>query len=370
MNKAFLIFSGYNQRAVVAFCREATRLKVPFYIVASSPEDTILLTFYREQVLAVRKEKLLVIQDIGDCLAQVRLKTEDIEFIILPSSEFLNRFFLKNRPHFLSKGCAIPLVEESLYTRISDKYSFGELCKKYNLKIPAEFSSSETVNYPFVAKPKRYFSAENTPSPYLIFTEKDWMEFTAVENIDDFYLQEFVTGKSIYLLYFLSQKGRTVVYSQENLVQQAKGKSIILARSAEAHRNKIAQDYANLLLQEGFEGLIMIELKQAGDFFCMIEANPRLWGPSQLFVDAGVPIFEEFIRDQGFNIKPSASEIKESVYFWCGGIREEERQGNTLAFHDFTSEMLEQQFDELLKKEIYFRSDTEKIYHQEQNKSC
>ena len=66
--KAFLIFSGYNQRAVVAFCREATSLKVPFCIIAKSEEDTILKTIYKEQVFAIRSEKLLVKSDLDECI--------------------------------------------------------------------------------------------------------------------------------------------------------------------------------------------------------------------------------------------------------------------------------------------------------------
>jgi hypothetical protein len=366
MNKAFLIFSGYNQRAVIAFCRVATRWNVPFYIIASSPEDTIFLTVYSAKVQAIRHEKLLEIQDIEQCLEKVRSKAQDVDFVILPSTEFLNRFFLKHRIHFLSKGCEIPLCEESLYVRISDKYSFGELCRSNNLNVPFEFDFSDAVKPPFVAKPKSYFSSDKTPSPYLILTEKDWSDFLETENAEDFYLQEFVAGKSIYLLYFLSLKGRTVMYSQENLVQQAKGKSIIFAKSSDVHQEPIASKYAEMLLGEGFEGLIMIELKQSGKAFYMIEANPRLWGPSQLFVDAGVPIFEEFIRSQGFNIEWHPSEIKESVYFWHGGISEDQRNGKALAFHDFTSESLAQRWGELLKNEIYNRSDTERIYYKEQ----
>jgi hypothetical protein len=37
---------------------------------------------------------------------------------------------------------------------------------------------------------------------------------------------------------------------------------------------------------EGFYGLVMIEVKEYDNQFYMIEANPRLWGPSQLILDA------------------------------------------------------------------------------------
>lgn len=372
MKKAFLLFSGYNQRAVIAFCREATRLNVPFYIVAKSKEDSIFLSSYKEHVLAIRREKALVMEDVDHCFNQVKSMVDAHTFVILPSSEFLNRFFLQHRVYYQEQSFTIPLVEAPLYAKISDKESFGLLCKRYKLDIPKEISIDDPKAYPFVAKPKAYFSGGTlkTPSPYLIYTEDDWLDFTAAENSEDFYFQEYVTGISIYLLYYISTKGHSVFFSQENLVQQAKGKSIILAKSATVHLESIADDYANMLINEGFAGLIMIELKQQNDRFCMIEANPRLWGPSQLFVDAKAPIFEAFIQDLGFNIAIDPSKIKESVYFWHGGIAEDQRNGNALAFHNFTPEKLEAQMDTLLAKEIYLREDTQNIYYKELIELC
>jgi len=367
-----MIFSGFNQRAVIAFCRECKRLEVPFCIVAKSFEDPILLTIYKENVFAVRKEKALMVEDVDDCFVQVKSKVDFQEFVVLPSSEFLNRFFLQNRMYYQRQDITIPLVSEQLYARISNKYSFGELCKKHNLEIPREIPISALPEYPFVAKPKSYFSGESlkTPPPYLIYTKKDWQEFLSTENSDDFYFQEFLTGKSIYLLYFISLNNKSVYFSQENLMQQSKGKSIILARCAKVHEEKIADEYAVMLKKEGFEGLIMIELKDLDGRYCMIEANPRLWGPSQLFVDAGVPIFEEFIRDQGFNFTTDSSEIKECMYFWHGGIVEDEKNGHTIAYHNYTQELFFSRKDLLLENEIYLRKDTKNIYYQELKKIC
>lgn len=367
MKRSFLIFSGYNQRAVIAFCREAKRLNADFSIIARDPDDDIFLTSYRNNVLAVRKKRPLEIDDVDYCINQVKSKTDFTDFVILPSTEFLNRFFLNNKQYYEDKSCIIPLVSESLYSLISNKLSFGKLCKKYGLKIPEELTIEEPVTFPFVAKPVKYFSGNlcKTLSPYLIYSEKDWTEFKKNEKEEDFYFQEYVTGKSYYLLYYISKHGRSVFYSQENLVQQAEGKSIILARSASIHHSKIAADYSSMLKGEGFEGLIMIELKYKDGDFCMIEANPRLWGPSQLFVDSNVPIFEEFIRDRGFCINSSDREIKDSIYFWHGGIVEDNAKGKALSFHDFSSKELEHQMDLYLSNEIYRREDTQDIYNKE-----
>jgi hypothetical protein len=342
--QAFLIFSGYNQRAVIAFCREATRLNVPFFIVAKSEEDTIFLTAYRDRVLAIRQEKGLSIPEVDACIQQVREVAKYDSLVILPSSEFLNRFFLDHRLYYESLGCRLPLVHKSLYETISDKWSFGQLCLQYGLRVPRTFSGTgERPLLPFVAKPIHYFATDGskTLAPYLIYTEEDWKAFTQKENKEWFYFQEFIEGRSFYLLFYLSQRG-SCLYSQENLVQQAEGKSIILAKSAHLHEEAIASQYKDMLENEGFSGLIMIELRQKAGEYIMIEANPRLWGPSQLFIDAGVPLFEYFIRDQGFEIKNAMPFLpKEVYYYWNGGLIEDGRQQKQVVFHGFDAELFQ-----------------------------
>jgi len=373
IQKTFLIFSGYNQRAVVAFCREATRLSVPFCILAKSDEDTILKTSYKDHVYAIRSEKLLSKADLDACIVKTKATTNFTDFVILPSSEFLVRFFLDNRAYYKRQNCTIPLVSSELYAKISDKYSFGKLCEANGLLIPLEFENPESLSFPFVAKPRLYFSNGNarTLNPFLILSETDWKDFLQKEDTGAFYYQEFIDGSCFYLLCYLSMSQKDVCYSQKNLVQQAGGKSMIVAQSSDIHHLPIADKYVGMLKNEGFEGLIMIELKKKGDEFVMIEANPRLWGPSQLFVDAGVPIFEAFIQDQGFEIQTSErSEIKEVLYFWHGGIAEDRKNGKEIAFHEYTPELLDENLERLLACEVYLREDTKEIFYNESKGLC
>lgn len=371
--KAFLIFSGYNQRAVVSFCREATRLNVPFCIIPKSDDDTILLTSYKKFVFAIRSEKMLKKKDLDQCIEMSKAATGFTDFIILPSSEFLNRFFLENREYYQDKQCIIPLVSSELYAKISDKYSFGKMCEANGLKVPKEFGNPELLPYPFVAKPKLYFAGNRlkTLQPYLIYSESDWTSFLQLEDKTSFYYQEFIDGDCYYLLYYLSTKHPQICYSQQNLVQQAGGKSMIVAQSSNIHTHPIAMRYSDMLVREGFEGLIMIEIKKKGDEFVMIEANPRLWGPSQLFVDAGVPIFETFMKDQGFDILSSrVSEIKEVMYFWHGGIVEDRRNGKEISYHGYTPDLLDTNLEKLLGCEVYLREDTKDIFYNESKGIC
>lgn len=373
MSESFLIFSGYNQRAVIAFCRVATACDVPFYIIAKSKDDTIFRTRYRCNVHAVRNEKPLTIEDVDRCIDETKNITGFASFVILPSSEFLNRFFLDNRFYYDKKGCTIPLVDKDLYLLVSDKLSFGRLCMKYNIAVPPEYRSFESALLPFVAKPISYFSAKSGKAlaPVLIYSENDKVAFLDEMDKDDFYYQAFVDGSSYYLLYYISSDNDTVSFSQKNLVQQAEGKSMIYAIGADLHLEQLSENYIKMLKNIGFEGLIMIELRKSDDNYIMIEANPRLWGPSQLFVDACVPIFEKFMLKQGFKIKEKTGITDKDVfYFWNGGICEDLRNGKNIAFHDFSMEKFDEIKLKLLEKEIYLREDTEEIYHLEAEGLC
>jgi hypothetical protein len=373
MSESFLIFSGYNQRAVIAFCRVAVTNNIPFCIIAKSSDDAIFKTKYRDCILAVRNEKPLTIEDVDRCIDETKNKSGFAKFVILPSSEFLNRFFLDNRSYYDKKGCSLPLVDKDLYMLVSDKLSFGRLCMKYGIEVPSEYSSFETASLPFVAKPIKYFSSKSGKAlaPVLLFTESDKSSFLKEMDADDFYYQAFVDGSSYYLLYYISADKYTVSFSQKNLVQQAEGKSMIYAIGSDIHKSQISDNYINMLKDSGFKGLIMIELRKDNNKYLMIEANPRLWGPSQLFVDAGVPIFERFIQEQGFKVKENlATADKDVFYYWNGGICEDIRNGKKAAFHDFSQEKLDAIKQSLLEKEIYLREDTIEIYHIEAEGLC
>lgn len=60
-----VIFSGYNQRAVIAFLRCLSKNRFEDYvIVAASEDDTILKTSYRNKVFCIRKNKELDKEEI------------------------------------------------------------------------------------------------------------------------------------------------------------------------------------------------------------------------------------------------------------------------------------------------------------------
>ena len=130
------------------------------------------------------------------------------------------------------------------------------------------------------------------------------MSFFSSNNLDQYYFQEYIAGSCYYLLYYFDKDGSYSVYSQENLIQQSNGGSMILSKSSDIHNQEISKAYASLFVKEKYHGLIMVELKKFKNKFYMIEANPRFWGPSQLIIDASMDLLDRFMLENKLIKKP------------------------------------------------------------------
>jgi len=360
-----ILFSGYNQRAVVAFLRTLEANHLPYAIVAKSHEDTIWDTVYRANVLAVRTKKELDLDDLFACIDDVLKKTGSQAGFIAPSTEALNRFLLEHRAAFEAINCVIPLIDKDLYEKLSDKYAFCRLCEQHAITIPKESPNMEELVVPFVAKPKTYFTKnQDVFSPQLVLTETDKQTFLQTYQPTDFYYQQYITGESYYLLYYVDRQGKVYAFSQQNLLQQPHGKSIVAAKTSTVHEKPISQAYESMLLTIGFRGLIMIEIKKEGDTYYMIEANPRFWGPSQLFVDANMNFFTAFLWDYGFKTAPPAFDKPvQTYYFWYGGMVTSGKL--SMALHAPAGREILEQPVQYLQYDIYNRQDTQTLYHKE-----
>lgn len=159
-------------------------------------------------------------------------------------------------------------------------------------------------------------------------------------------------------MYYISKSHGSLSFSQQNLVQQGGGKSIIAASPADIHNQQIGLKFLELFSSLNFHGLIMVEVRNSKDEYVMIEANPRLWGPSQLFVDANVPFFEMYLKDLGFNIHIDDMKISNEVYyFWLGGFLNSMKEEN-ITFHSIKEEDFLDDISKFSSNDIYLRRDT------------
>ena len=362
--KSVLVLSGYNIRAVIAFCRWASEKEVTFHVVAKDKNDPIFKTAYKDKVVFTRQSKDLTTVEVNKWIDLVKSRFNVEKILLLPITEYYNRFLLVNRYEIEKNDVIIPLSKSSIYNDISNKYSFSRICKEHGLLIPEEYDFIPE-SYPFVAKPISYNSQnKNQLKPYLVFNEKDKNDFLNKEDIQYFFYQKFISGESHYLLAYIGEKENIVTFSQENLIQQSNGGSVILARCSNFYKTTVAKKYIEMLQKVGFSGLIMIEVKfdhETGMYY-MIEANPRPWGPMQFSIDNKIDLFGAFLNGFGFNIDGDNGDARAKYYFWSGGMMESTKP---YAWHNYTEKEFALEFSEIRKHDIYARNDSVELIFDE-----
>ena len=365
MRAGLLVLTGFNVRAVIALCRWSKAAGVPLHAVARNPQDTIYLTDYAPCVFAERSSDAL---DAAETAAWVeRLRTDHgyDRVVIAPSTEYFNRFLLRNRDVIEAAGGIIPLVDAPLYAQVSDKQTFGELCTAHGIAVPAELQGVPE-QLPFVAKPKHYGAATSGQiKPYLVCTPADRAHFLDREDPSNFFFQELVEGRSIYLLAHVARDGGVTACAQENLMQQSRGRSMILARPHDFHLEPEADRYLAMLRAIGFHGLIMIEVRRSDRTgrAVMIEANPRMWGPLQFTLDQGVDLFAPLLADHGVALPNDArTSERRPYYFWAGGLS---RDSQPYAFHNYSSRQFLDEYPQIGRSDLFARDDSRRLHAHE-----
>ncbi len=372
-NSAVIVFSGFNQRGVIAFLRVATSKNISTHIISSAKNDPISLTEYKNIIFAERKFVDFDIDEVLPILQMIKREYGYSKLHILPSSEYLNRKFLSERQLFESEGIFMPIVDKELYSQLSDKFRFRNHCENHGLLAPPEVGGVAD-ELPIVVKPKSYFSPLGKVQfkPKLIHTESELSNLLDDQEVEDFYFERFIYGESYYLLFYFAKNKEVISFSQKNLIQQPGGGSIVAAQGAEIHESEIARKFEEMLLSAGFQGLIMIEIRDAKEGQFVIEANPRLWGPSQLFVDADIPIFDRLLSDLGLlSEREKDDQVGSNTepgfvkYFWSGGFGRRGLNDPKLAFHGTNQEDFARQYGDFQSIDVYRRPDTISIFREE-----
>ena len=317
-NRMFLLFSGFNPRAVLAIGRLFLNLQVPFFIVACGKKDPIWKSELRE---AVRFSRISPVLDEPLMRSVASLLPEDCQAVICPTSEYLNLFLLDTRDD-LDEKIQLAMPGREIYERLTHKARFLEWITDLEpFRAPENLDRAPKVSdIPFVAKPFFNVRHGRTLYPVLVLNREDYESFHANCETSEYFFQEYVEGESIYFCVYISANGESAEFVQRNLCQQPGGKSIVWAEHAPGCHEPESRALVQALRDIEFTGWVMIEcIEREGQLFA-IEANPRLWGPLQLAIDVCPRMAELFIEDQ-LGITVSISDGKYSEYLWLGGFR-------------------------------------------------
>jgi hypothetical protein len=325
--RSLLLFSGSNDRAVLALLRVARECGVKFQIIANGPHDRILRGDYRDDVCAIRTNSELTSDLLESWINAARERTPRDELVIPPTSEFLNFFLLSlDAAHFQKQfSVSIPIVDSCLYEKLTNKETSTRLFRDAGIRVPNPIDIGEPTVLPFVAKPRRNVAGTRVLYPKFIRTRADLQTLINDGCSDEYFGQEYIVGASYYLLAYISASGDAFCSAQQNLAQQPGGKSILLARTCDFLDADASKKTIGLLRQQAYQGFAMIEFIVDDRGPCFIELNPRPWGPLQLCVDHNSGIVEAFLGEvvhgdprwfvDNWSRKPSSA-----AYLWLGGF--------------------------------------------------
>lgn len=300
-----------------------------------------------------------------ECVERVREFTGQRSMVVLPSTEYFNSFLLMHRAEIELMGCEIPLVETQTYNLFTSKRAATDFFAAAGVPVPAEPKASDPAILPLVAKPLRNISTKGRSLyPQILTTRSELDAFVSLDDTDEYFLQEYVSGESYYLFVYLPWSGgQAHTFSQRNLMQQPNGKSMLLAEPASFHLSPIAGRVVELLRNAGFRGLGMVEIIKTADRAVFIEMNPRIWGPVQLCVDQQQPLLRAFIGEALYGdpsrfVEPGPqTNPRIARYFWLNGLIDVLAAGKRPTWHMPKQSILKIAFVNL-KNDVYMRADS------------
>jgi len=353
----FVLLSGHNDRAVITLCRWLRAADLPFAIVASGRDDAIHRTDYADAVIFNRLDRSVTVAwlaAIADAVGGIAIHC--------PTTEFVNDFVLANRDAVEAAGWIVGLPDRAVYERLTSKLASQSLVTRLTGIEPPRPQALDALRVPCVLKPRVNVRDGRVLYPRLCLDEAILAAARTDLRASDWFAQDYVDGQSRYLCGYLAADGRRAWFWQDNLLQQAGGKSIVLARTVDTPAFD-ADRFFDGLHMIGYRGPLMMEvLVDARGHAHYIEINPRFWGPLQLALAACPEILRLFVLDHGATprVAPSAPVGSRAHYYaWAHGAR-------TTACRSYPAAALEgdaAQLDRLLERhDIYAAPDTAALH--------
>ncbi|WP_440953185.1 hypothetical protein [Methanococcoides sp. FTZ1] len=321
MNKAALLFSGYNQRAVIALCRYFSKIGTTILIVSSGKDDPIYFSEYKKNVVFERLDSSLSTQIFEEVASYY-----EGPIVYCPTSEYLNHFVFENRDKLLKLNIELGMPPEEIYAKVTNKRSSQDVVKTVcNLMLPKEMPIS-VADIPCVIKPRKNIVDGNVLYPILCQNKFHLDDILSDVDSKHYFAQEFIDGQSYYLCGSLSRDGNYCCYWQENLLQQKNGKSIVLARTCD-NPGLDESLFFDALHSSGYYGIMMAEFIKRDNRLYFIEINPRFWGPFQLAVEHCNKIMDSYLQEWfGLNTHGSCNRDITNYYAWYYGAQQNDRR--------------------------------------------
>jgi predicted ATP-grasp superfamily ATP-dependent carboligase len=366
--KNLLILIGQNDRAAIALLRALKDKNIDIFLAfINKPFLNFNFKTYLKNRLFYYNAKTE--NDFIQSLIEIARFLKP--YTIMPLGENVLRWSLKHRPELFEYGVNIPTVDLEIYEKLSDKLSFVNLCKQAGFNIPRnidipdiDLKDKSSFSLKFVVKPK--ILKPQTHVPLLIENKKSYQHFLKLQlNMNEYFIQEYVTGPSIYYCGQYIKGTKVLSFAQINLHQQPDGHSVIKAVPYELPGDFVSR-IDTMMQSVNWDGIMMIEFKRdeiSGQYYA-IECNPRFWGPLQLCIDNGINFPATLLGLSNINKLTQ----KRYGYIWLigyliGFITKLKTGSNFQFYKDPTRQ-------KIYYRDIWFRVDTVLYFFEELTETC
>lgn len=241
--------------------------------------------------------------------------------VVVPTGTTETDILSQYKTEIESQTNAKILVETySILKKLTDKHLLMQLAGELDISVPSteycqdvstlqNLINANKISFPFIVKPTRSYASKGL---YIFQNQNDFERFLqsdASKTYTAFIAQEYIEGE-IYDACMLSQKGK-VVYGLtqcRKMTWANTGSGIINITTKDKEPQHIASLLLNATRYSGISMFEFIRRKSDGKFF-LIECNPKIWGTTDLTIQAGLDIVQDAI-----DLLVSNRAVKEKSY--------------------------------------------------------
>ncbi|HEX2616754.1 MAG TPA: hypothetical protein VHL57_04380, partial [Flavobacteriales bacterium] len=103
----FLVFSGANDRAVLALCRGFARHGVPFGLIARGGTDLLRKSAFADRFVVERSSDQLTFEDLRAAADAARARYGVQDWVLCATSEYLNIRLFELRDRLAAEGITV-----------------------------------------------------------------------------------------------------------------------------------------------------------------------------------------------------------------------------------------------------------------------
>lgn len=207
--------------------------------------------------------------------------------------------------------CKVLVDDFEALGRLTDKLHIYDICKQVGVPVPktvsvenietlSELVETKDLEFPILIKPRNSYAAKGVRFFHSMQEITDFIYSKDCHNasrLGAYVAQEKITG-TLHDVTSCAHKGSILsILTQERLVSlyDFGGGGIVNRTTYEPRLMKYAE---KIICHMNFSGIALFDFIKSGDEYYLIECNPKIWGTTQLTIEAGNNVVQQLVDSQ------------------------------------------------------------------------